>query len=123
MEAPGSAATEHSSRSPPAMPPAVLIRTASSMALYPVLGNMTRIGDCSKTSSMRVPFSEPLSTILQQPSARCRSLSDGWFEHTSPEQHGPASLVTSRDDIACNIGWTNWSAGRETTMIHFLFAG
>src|SRR5262249_46191925 len=118
----GSAVTVHLSLSPPATPPPVLIRTASSTARPPVLGNMMRVGVPSKTSSIRVPFSEPLRTIRPYPSARCRPVLDAGFGHASSEQHRPASLGSS-GVIACNIGYTNWSAGGESTGIHLLLAG
>src|SRR5262249_1874106 len=41
-----------------------------------VPGNMMRMGERSKTSTIRVPCSEPVSTRLAKPSARCRSKSD-----------------------------------------------
>src|SRR5512146_286123 len=76
MEAWASAVTRYSRRSAPAIPPAVFMRTASCTAPPLVLGNMMRMGDVWKTSTMRVPVSEPLTTIRPDPFARWRSLSD-----------------------------------------------
>lgn len=105
IEAPGRAVTHNSSRSPPATPPAVLIRTASSTARCPVLGNMTRIGERSKMSSMRVPLSDPSSVIRAHPSARCKSRSEGRSLLTSGALDELNPSVRSQGDITSNIGF------------------
>src|ERR1700751_866865 len=64
---------------------------------------MMRIGDRSKTSSIRVPFPEPLSTIRPHPSARCRPLSPVCFVLDSARER-PNRSVTSDGDITWNLG-------------------
>jgi hypothetical protein len=104
MEALASAVTPDSSRSPPATPPAVFTKTASSNAPPPVLGNRMRMGDRWKTSTIWVPFPEPLTTSLPEPSARCKSPSDGFPARHSGEPSALKSMARSDGNVASNIG-------------------
>jgi hypothetical protein len=51
----------------------------------------------------RVPLSELLSTMRQDPSARCRSLSDGFPAFGSGEKKGVASCLRSGSDVTPNM--------------------
>src|SRR5580700_7793653 len=52
---------------------------------------------------MRVPSLAPLSTIWQEPVARCRSLSSGFAAQSSAELEGLASSSALDSDLARNI--------------------
>ena len=105
MEAFASAVTAISSRSPPAIPPAAFTRTASCMAPRISRGNMMRMEERSKTSLMRVPFSEPLNTIRPEPSAPCIFLPDRFHGGSSGESWGLGSPMKSDGEAASNISF------------------
>src|SRR5580658_10841400 len=52
---------------------------------------------------MRVPSLAPISTIWQEPVARCRSLSSGFAAQSSAELDGLASSSALDSDLARNI--------------------
>src|SRR5580658_2984960 len=52
---------------------------------------------------MRVPSLAPISTIWQEPVARCRSLSSGFAAQSSAELEGLASSSALDSDLARNI--------------------
>jgi hypothetical protein len=60
-------------------------------------------------SMMRVPVSEPPNTIRLQPSARCRSLSNGFSGRVSAEPKDLARSVKSGDEAARVICFRNSS--------------
>src|SRR4029077_4277043 len=104
MEALASAVIPYSKRSPPAIPPAVLMSTASSRVPTPDPGNMIRMGDLWKRSLIRVPPPNDPNTTRPTPLARCKSLSDGFRWHPTDKPGGRGSSRKSYDGTASNIG-------------------
>src|SRR5215468_913638 len=82
---------------------------------------------------IRAPFSELLTTIRHEPSARCRSLSEGFPARAFDEPEELKSSVRSGGDVTSNIGFhqlrvapcKNDSPSFQTTivLVESCFAG